>query len=107
MERMGGGLAVWPLLDGNSAGARPAAPGIAQAAGGGAVERGGRAKRCPPPIAVGMVMIEVFAECAPQGALPKENDLGQAFLLHRPDPALRIRIQVRAPRRQCKRLNPT
>jgi hypothetical protein len=35
-----------------------------------------------------MVMLDVFAQCAPQGALAKEDYLGQALLLHRPNPAL-------------------
>ena len=61
----------------------------------------------PLMIPLGMEMFDIFPQRAPQGALAKEDHLGQAFLLHRPDPALRIRIQVRAPRRQCKRFNPT
>jgi hypothetical protein len=61
----------------------------------------------PLMIALSMVMLDVFAQCAPQGALAEEDYLGQALLLHRPDPALRIGIQVRAACRQCKRFNPT
>jgi hypothetical protein len=52
-------------------------------------------------------MLDVFAQCASQGALAEEDQLGQALLLHRPDPALRIGIQVRAARRQHQRFNPT
>jgi transposase len=39
-----------------------------------------------------MVMLDVFAQGAPQGALAEEDHLGQALLLHRPYPALRIGI---------------
>ena len=48
----------------------------------------------PLMIALSMVMLDGFAQCAPQGALAKEDDPGQALLLHRPNPALRIGIQV-------------
>ena len=44
IELNGVGLAVTPPLDGSGAGAHPAAPGIALAPGGGALERGGTAK---------------------------------------------------------------
>jgi hypothetical protein len=40
-------------------------------------------------IALSMVMLDVFAQGAPQGALAEEDDLGLALLLYRPDPALR------------------
>ena len=46
----------------------------------------------PLMIALSMVMLDVFAQCAPQRALAKEDYLGQALLLYRPDPALRIGI---------------
>jgi hypothetical protein len=46
----------------------------------------------PLMIALSMVMLDVFAQGAPLEALAKEDYLGQALLLHRPDPALRIRI---------------
>src|SRR5271156_6759296 len=59
----------------------------------------------PLMIALSMVMLDVFAQGAPRGALAEEDYLGQALLLHRPDPALRIGIQVRAARRQHKRLD--
>ena len=41
----------------------------------------------PLMIALSMVMLDGFAQCAPQGALAKEDYLGQALLLHRPNPA--------------------
>src|SRR5262245_41910143 len=53
-----------------------------------------------------MVMLDIFAQRSPQRALAKKDDLGQALLLQRPDPALRIGIQVRAARRQHERLDP-
>jgi hypothetical protein len=43
----------------------------------------------PLMIALSMVMLDVFAQGAPQGALVEEDYLGQALLLYRPDPALR------------------
>jgi hypothetical protein len=46
----------------------------------------------PLMIALSMVMLDVFAQGAPQGALAEEDYLGQALLLYRPDPALRIGI---------------
>ena len=45
----------------------------------------------PLMIALSMVMLDVFAQGAPQGALAEEDYLGQALLLYRPDPALHIR----------------
>jgi hypothetical protein len=42
-------------------------------------------------IALSMVMLDVFAQCAPQGALAKEDYLGQALLL------------PSAPHRHCQR----
>ena len=61
----------------------------------------------PLVIPLGVEVFDIFAEGAPQGALTEENHLGQALLLHRPDLALRIGIQVRAPRGQRERFNPT
>jgi hypothetical protein len=52
-------------------------------------------------------MFDVFAQGPPQGALTEENHLAQALLLHRPDPALRIGIQVRASGRQRERFDLT
>jgi hypothetical protein len=46
----------------------------------------------PLMIALSMVILEVFAQGAPQKALAEEDYLGQALLLYRPDPALRIGI---------------
>ena len=54
-------------------------------------------------IALGMIMFDVFVQRPPQGALAQEDHLGQALLLHRPDPALRIGIQVRTAGRQRER----
>jgi hypothetical protein len=51
-------------------------------------------------------MFDILAQGSPQGALAKEDHLGQALLLHRPDPAIRIGIQVRAAGGQHQRLNP-
>src|SRR6266849_2887920 len=59
----------------------------------------------PLVIALRMEVFDIFAQRPPQGAFAKENHLGQALLLHRPDPALHIGIQVRAARRQHKRLD--
>src|SRR5262245_21659998 len=58
-------------------------------------------------IALGMIVVDVFVERPPQGALAEEDDLRQALLLHRPNPALGIGIQVRAARRQHQRLDLT
>ena len=58
----------------------------------------------PLVIPLGMKMFDIFPQRAPQGALAKQDHLGQALLLHRPDPALRIGIQVRAARGQHERL---
>ena len=41
-------------------------------------------------IAFGMIMFDVFAQRSPQRALSNEDQLGQALVLHRSDPALRI-----------------
>src|ERR1700751_1904578 len=41
----------------------------------------------PLMIALSMVMLDVFAQGAPQGALAEEDPLGQELLLHRPYPA--------------------
>src|SRR5882757_6881893 len=61
----------------------------------------------PLVISLGMEIFDVFAQRPPQGALAEEDYLGQALLLDRPDPALRIGIQVRAARRQCERFYST
>jgi hypothetical protein len=44
-------------------------------------------------ILLGMIMFNVFVQRPAQGALTKENHLGQALHLHRTDPALRIGIK--------------
>jgi len=46
----------------------------------------------PLVIPLGMEMLDILAQR--QGALAEENYLGQALLLDRPDPALRMGIQV-------------
>ena len=48
----------------------------------------------PLMISLSMLMLDVFAQGAPQRTLAKKDYLGQALLLHRPNPALRIGIQV-------------
>src|SRR5262249_60193095 len=58
-------------------------------------------------IALSMVVIDIFIEGPSQRTLAKEDHLGQALILHRPDPALRISIHVRAARRQHERLDLT
>jgi hypothetical protein len=58
-------------------------------------------------IPLGMIMLDVFVQRPPQGALAQKDHLGQTLLLHRPDPTLRIGIQVRAARGQRERFNPT
>src|ERR1700687_2676446 len=57
----------------------------------------------PLVISLSVEMLDIFVQCPAQRALTEENGLGQALLLHRPDPALRIGIQVRAARRQHQR----
>jgi len=58
-------------------------------------------------IALGMVVFDIFLEGPSQRTLAKEDHLGQALLLHRPDPALGIGIQVRAAGRQHERFDLT
>src|SRR5262245_34046746 len=58
-------------------------------------------------IPLGMIMLDVFVQRPPEGALAQEDHLGQAFLFHRADPALRIGIQVRTVGRQRERFNLT
>ena len=60
----------------------------------------------PLVIPFGVEMFDIFVQRPPQRALAKEDHLAQALLLHRPDPALRIGIQVRAARGQHERLDP-
>jgi predicted membrane-bound mannosyltransferase len=61
----------------------------------------------PLVIPLSVEMFDVFAQGPPQRALTEENHLAQALLLHRPDPALRIGIQVRAAGRQRERFDLT
>ena len=60
----------------------------------------------PLMVSLSMVMLDIFAQRPPQGALTEQNNLGQALFLHRPDPALRMGIQVGAARRQRERFDP-
>jgi hypothetical protein len=59
----------------------------------------------PLMIPLSMEVFDIFSQRAPQRMLTKENHLGQALLLHRPDSALRIGIQVRTSGRQHERLD--
>jgi hypothetical protein len=59
----------------------------------------------PLVVPLRMVMLDIFAQGPPQGALTEQNHLGQVLILHRPDPAFRIGIQVRAARRQHERFD--
>src|SRR5262249_50926456 len=59
----------------------------------------------PLMIPLGMKMFDILTQRPPQRALTEKNEPGQALLLRRPDPALRIGIQVRAARRQQERLD--
>src|SRR5215468_6113557 len=58
-------------------------------------------------IPLGMIMLDVFVQRPPQGALAQKDHLGQALRLHRPNSALRIGIQVRTAGRQRERFNLT
>ena len=62
----------------------------------------------PLVISLSVEMLDIFAQRPSQRALTEEHHLhhlGQALLLHRPDPALRIGIQVRAARWQHERFD--
>ena len=61
----------------------------------------------PLVMPLGMKMLDIVAQRSPQRALAEEDHFGQALLLDRPNPALRVGIQVRAARRQRERFNPT
>ena len=94
--------------DGNSARVRPVARGIEHAVA--ANVRTPREQQdiaLPLVIPFGMEMFNIFAQRSPQRALAKEDHLAEALLLHRPDPALRMGIQVRAARRQHQRFDLT
>ena len=56
-------------------------------------------------IALRVVMLNVFAQRPPQRALAEQDDLRETFLFHRPDPALRISIQVRTAGRHRQRFD--
>jgi hypothetical protein len=60
----------------------------------------------PLVIPLGVKMVNIVAQRPPQRPLTEQNHLGQALLLDRPDPALRVSIQVWAVRRQRERFNP-
>src|SRR5258708_6632507 len=62
-----------------------------------------------PPLVVPFAMekFDTSPQRSPPRALAKEDDLAEALLLHRPDPALRMGIQVRAARRQHQRFDLT
>jgi hypothetical protein len=64
-----------------------------------------RARVCTPREQQDIALPLMIALSPPQRALTKQDRLGQAFL-HRPDPALRISIQVRTARRQHERFRP-
>jgi hypothetical protein len=59
----------------------------------------------PLVISLSVEMLDIFAQRPSQRTLTEEHHLGQALLLHRPDPALRIGIQVRAARWQHERFD--
>jgi hypothetical protein len=61
----------------------------------------------PLMIPLAMEMVDIVAQHPPQRALAEQDHLGQTLLLDRPDPALRIAIQLRTARRQRKRFDPT
>ena len=61
----------------------------------------------PLMIPLSMVMLDIFAQRPPQGALTQEDYLGQALVLDRPDPPLRVGIQVRTSCRQHERFDLT
>src|SRR5262245_2012698 len=58
-------------------------------------------------IPLDMIMFDIFFQRPPQRALAQEDHLGQALLLHRPNPALGIVIQVRTAGRQRQRFDLT
>src|SRR5262245_57766629 len=92
---------ITPPLNDNSAGAHPIARGTSLAPRAGDLSPAETAGRCPIPL--GVEMVEVVAQCPPQRPLAEKDHFGQALLLDRPDPALRVGIQVRAACRQRDR----
>src|SRR5215472_13559253 len=47
-------------------------------------------------------VVEIVGDRTPQRVLPEQNQARQALLLYRTYPALRVRIQIGAPRRQSQ-----
>jgi hypothetical protein len=93
---------------GNTSAGRPAAPGSAHG--------GCRCQRLCPRweitsrslclmIPLDVEMLYVFCQRSPQRCLPKQHQLGEAFLFHRADPTLREGVQIRTARRQSQRLD--
>src|SRR5215831_5321614 len=50
-------------------------------------------------------VVEIVGDRTPQRVLPEQNQPRQALLSYRTYPALRVRIQIRAPRRQGQTLH--
>src|SRR5580704_2383201 len=61
----------------------------------------------PLMIPLSVEMVDVVAQRSPQRLFAEEDHFGQALLLDRPDPALRIGIQVGTARRQRERFGPS
>jgi hypothetical protein len=101
------GCAITPPLDGNSAGAHqaPAALNRLRLAADFRITGEQQDVTLALAIPLDMIMFDVFDQRPAQGALTQREPLGQALLLHRPDPALRIGIQVRTAGRQRERFN--
>jgi hypothetical protein len=70
--------------DGKNAIVRPVARGIEKARRGVCSYPEGTAAHIAPPLMIpfGMEMFDIFAQGSPQGALAKEDHVGQAFLFH-------------------------
>src|SRR6266478_3780001 len=104
---VGTGCSITPPLDDNSAEAQSLAAPHRPLAVAPRIPRKQQDVALPLGIPLSMEMLDIVAQRPPQGALAKQDYLGQALLLDRPAPALRIGIQVRAVRRQRERFNPT
>jgi hypothetical protein len=48
-------------------------------------------------IALVVIMRHILVEHMPQGALPKQDQPGQGFVFDRPDPPLRVGVQIGRP----------
>ena len=59
---------------------------------------------CPDDCAL-RVMHDILLQRSPQRRLPKQNQFRQAFLFDRSHPPFRMRVQIRTPRWQAKRLH--